>query len=163
MLKHKSFTLIELLLVIVILGVIAGITLPNFRQTYTTFKLKSTTQQIVSLMRYARSRAIIETKIFQMDFDDSLSSYWLLEAETQLETQGDEASFKNLTGRYGKTFRIPAEVKMEVSSSPVNFFPDGGMDETAITLSSHGRRFVISTDQPMGYLKVWGPFTSFEN
>ena len=58
--SEKGFTLIELLMVVVIIGIISGAAVPNFRGYMLNQKLNSGARELVSNMRYARFRAVSE-------------------------------------------------------------------------------------------------------
>ena len=66
--NNKAFTLIEMLLVLIILSVIVGLTVPNFGKSVNTFELKKTANDIVYLVRWAQSRAINENVNYQLAF-----------------------------------------------------------------------------------------------
>ncbi len=55
---RKSFTLIEVLLVIAILGIIAGLSSPFLITFKTEQDLNSTTEEVVSVLKKAREKAI---------------------------------------------------------------------------------------------------------
>ena len=56
--KQSGFTLLEMLVVMVIMGVMAAIALPNFTQWVATSRVANKTDQVINLMRFARSEAI---------------------------------------------------------------------------------------------------------
>lgn len=57
MLRQKGFSLIEMAVVIAIIGVIAGIGVPSFRQMMLDNRLVTTTNQILAALQQARSEA----------------------------------------------------------------------------------------------------------
>ncbi|MBU4333896.1 MAG: prepilin-type N-terminal cleavage/methylation domain-containing protein, partial [Candidatus Omnitrophica bacterium] len=49
--KKSAFTLIEIILVVLLLSVIAGLTIPNFRNSFRKVKLQNSANNIAYLMR----------------------------------------------------------------------------------------------------------------
>ena len=73
----KGFSLIELIVVLVIIGLAAAVTAPFIFWTLERVEIRSAVKEIASSLRYARSVAISEKKEmrFYMDLDERL--YWL--------------------------------------------------------------------------------------
>ena len=60
---HKrSFTIVELLIVILLLAVIAGLAIPNFGSTFKNLQLSQMAKTISSVMYYAQTRSIMKAK-----------------------------------------------------------------------------------------------------
>lgn len=57
-LRSAGFTLIELMVVLALVAVIAGVAIPNFKRLLEEHRVVSTTNSIVGLLNYARSEAV---------------------------------------------------------------------------------------------------------
>jgi prepilin-type N-terminal cleavage/methylation domain-containing protein len=79
--KHSGFTLIELMVVIAIILVLAGITVPNFIGWLPKYRLNSAANDIQSLIQNARLRAIKENArvviLFDPDADGDLDGDYI--------------------------------------------------------------------------------------
>ena len=155
----KSFSLIELLLVVVILGVIAGLAIPNFSQTYASLQLQETAKNIAYVMRYAQSQAVIKQKNLRLEFDEPNKTYWLTQSMDEAQeknTKGGEASFERILGRNGRTFNIPDELTLEIPKPFVEFYPNGDIEKMRIFLSNPKRKyFTVSTQEQTGYVLIF--------
>ena len=65
----NAFSLIELILVILIIGVVTAITVPNLTGAIGRSRLRSATNIIVSSGRYARSMAVLKQQDMILTFD----------------------------------------------------------------------------------------------
>ena len=155
----KSFSLIELLLVVVILGVIAGLAIPNFSQTYANLQLQETAKNIAYVMRYAQSQAVIKQKNFRLEFDEPDKAYWLTQSLDEGQgknTKTAEAFFERILGRNGRTFNIPDELTLEILKPFVEFSPNGDIEKMRIFLSNRKNKyFTVSTQEQTGYVLIF--------
>jgi prepilin-type N-terminal cleavage/methylation domain-containing protein len=133
--KHRCVTFIELLIVIAIIGIIAGITLPNFKKTYSSFELDSFVKDVSYLARYLQSNSISYNRICRMDieqFNERMQFKGLIRGET--------GEFNPVKGKFGKAYEAPAGIT--VSSLEPNgrnsifFYPDGTLDKTDIVFKN---------------------------
>ena len=73
----SGFTLLELVLVLLLMGLIAGFTLPFVASTLDRLKLQSEVRKISSALQFARSEAISKKAIFTFNVDIDENKYWL--------------------------------------------------------------------------------------
>ncbi len=151
--RCKAFSLIELLLVIVLLSVIAGLTIPDFGRTYQKVALKQAVGDIVYLMRYAQSRAILSGHAQQIHFDTAQSRYWLTQSAAP-EDGMSPARPEPVAGRMGKTFRLPDKVRLESPVSAIGFGPDGTIDKTRFLVCLKEECLTVSTQEQNGYVDI---------
>ncbi len=74
--KRRAFTLVELLLVIALLGIIAGALLPSF-QPAVTDQLTSAARVIAADIMYCRDLAVGNASEYMLTFDTTNNRYWL--------------------------------------------------------------------------------------
>lgn len=85
--EPNGFTLIELVLVLVLMGLIAGLTLPFVASTLDRIKLQSEVRQIASALQFARSEAISKKTLFTFNIDIDNNQYWLAIPKQEEATQ----------------------------------------------------------------------------
>jgi prepilin-type N-terminal cleavage/methylation domain-containing protein len=150
-----GFTMIEIMLVVLILSILAGLTLPHFSRTYKNFELTKETQDLAYAMRYAQSRAVTKGKEMRLEFSPDFSSYQLAE-----EVEGDlpqeaERSFKAIHGRWGRVFQLPAPIKIESEEMYVHFYADGSMDKRHVFICRDEPCLTISTKEQRGHVRIF--------
>ena len=83
----NGFTLLELVLVLLLMGLIAGLTLPFVVSTLDRIKLQSEVRQIASAIQFTRSEAISRKTLFTFNVDINNSQYWLAIPKQEEVTQ----------------------------------------------------------------------------
>lgn len=76
--EEQGFTLIELVLVLLILGIIAGIAIPSIRGLMDDTTLDEATQEVVNILKYARNLAIQDNATRLIDFNPAQETCSLL-------------------------------------------------------------------------------------
>ncbi|VAW18006.1 hypothetical protein MNBD_BACTEROID05-137 [hydrothermal vent metagenome] len=142
----KGFSLIELILVVLLLSVIAGLTVPNFKQSFSNLKLNQTAKDLSYVMRYAQSRAVSKGILIRLEFASAMDSYHL--------TQVSSGEYERFKGRMGRDFQISDLIKINFTEGNLIFFPDGTIEKKEINVCKEERCLLISTKIQRGYVNV---------
>lgn len=150
-----AFTAVELILVVLILSILAGLTVPHFSRTHKTFELKKQAQDLAYMMRYAQSRAVAKGKRMRLEFLSDFSVYQLTEeSETDLAQEG-ERSFETIAGRMGRAVTVPSSIKFQSEGADVHFYPDGSIDKRRVSVCQQEQCWVISTREKRGHVQIF--------
>ncbi len=85
--EPNGFTLLELILVLLLMSLIAGLTLPFVASTLDRIKLQSEVRQFASALQFARSEAISKKTLFTFNIDIDKNQYWLAIPKQEEVTQ----------------------------------------------------------------------------
>lgn len=140
--KHKGWTLIELLAVMTIIATICALVLPNLGRLLTNIKVRSTVRQVSALLNYARGQAVVHGTNYQVNYDLKEKSCWLTKKE------GD--TYIPLTGREGKTLFIPEDIAFKTEVEAITFYPKGISSGGEIIIEN----FRIVVDEITGIVEV---------
>jgi len=137
--RVKGFTFIELLIIIIIIGILVGISLPQFRNNVNRLQLNSFSRELQSFMNYLHERAVVEGEVIYLAFDMDNNEYW--------------AQVKGKSQRL-KTYHFPEGIKIETEENQINFYPDGSIDKTTIMLKDSAEQSVnLTTKGVFGRVK----------
>jgi prepilin-type N-terminal cleavage/methylation domain-containing protein len=76
--KTDGFTLIELMVVILILGVIATVIAPNLDSISPKYSLRSGAREIASTVEHCRSQSALTGETYSIVYDLDQQQYWVL-------------------------------------------------------------------------------------
>ena len=82
MMNQKGITLIELVVVMAIIAIGAALTTPNISGWLPTYRLRSATRDVVSIMRVAQIKAVSNNTQYQAVFNPGNSTYVLQYRDT---------------------------------------------------------------------------------
>lgn len=161
-LTQKGFTLIELLLVIMIFGMILTAVVPVSVKSFRSLQLTSTAGRVVVVMRYAQNRAIIEKRIYKIDFNAQESCYSVSAAGRE-----NSENFKTIKNSLLSKKKLPDNLKieslfikqedfMDKQGSSIYLYPDGSMDETELVLVSSLNEKIVIITMLSGKIKIIG-------
>lgn len=143
-----GFTLIELLLVVAILVTLAGLNIPALSKTYNRLKIENCALDILSICRYGRQKAIVESKIHRLNFDLGAKTYWITR-------EADAGEFERINGRFSQNFKIPADISIDVSPEKINFYPNGESDAAVLLLTGpNNLRFTLTKSEAFDEFQI---------
>jgi prepilin-type N-terminal cleavage/methylation domain-containing protein len=141
--NKKGFTLFELIIVVIIIGVVMAISIPFMKKSYEQIRIENHTYNLQKILQFARQKAVLEQKIIRLNIDPSQKRYWL----TTRNKRNGSADFKRLKGRYGRTYFWPEEVLVRTKKNYYEFLHNGEHDIIDIVLSiDQERGFAIVSD-----------------
>ena len=136
----RSFTFIELLFVIVIIAVMAGISVPRLKSVYNRMQFSVFCADLQSLMNYIHDRSVVEQEVMTLTIDNKNRSYWLEYKESQNKE---------------KTHYIPKGIEIEADSTKVFFYPNGDIDKVTVKIKgADSLREELTTKGVFGGIKL---------
>ena len=147
--ERNGFTLIELIIVLFLLGIAAGLAGLYIGKGTGSLELKKFTKEVSAVMRYARSHAVSEKKIYCFVIDRD---------EQKLRLYSEDTDYTNII--LVKDREIPGDLNVDLlgkgrEAAYVEFFPGGNTTGGVIEITnSKGSRFLIMVNRITGKLKV---------
>lgn len=160
----SGFTLMELLVVLVIVGLVAAFIAPRITAPMGGLQLKTASKKIVSAMRYARSQAVSQRHGRVAIFDFEMRRMMVFKgSDLPPEYRPDDLPLQKAEMRYD----LPEQVRLEKAVSSVEtvtgglfqvaFFPNGSSTGGEVILAAgEKRRFCIRVDFITGLASLEG-------
>lgn len=159
--KIQGFTLFELMIVVMLMGLISGIVLPRLAGSLSASKVRTSVKQTSAILRYARNLAVNDQKVWSVKFDPTTSKISLLPSVDA--DDGDDGEIEKRQSFEKKIYQLPLEVKIlkmvtakgeRVSndqSFEVFFYPAGSCSGGEIFLTTERKGiYRISVGFPTG-------------
>ncbi|MER3415979.1 MAG: hypothetical protein C4297_07180 [Gemmataceae bacterium] len=83
---RRAFTLVELLLVLAIVALVAGMSAPYFQGWFEDYRLRQSVEELRTLWTRARARAMEEGRAYRFGWDAASGSYRLAPADPEYWT-----------------------------------------------------------------------------
>ena len=160
---NKAFTLIEILLVVIIVGIVLGLAAPNFSSGYSHFQLNKTADDLLSVSRWAQAMAVGQERAYALSFSDDRHSYSLVRSKVgndQINAQinddpNNQDTFEPVNGTLGRMHTIPDTIHLDTQDR-IEFYPDGTIDSATIELASLDQQIIISSAKVRGMMTKVG-------
>jgi Tfp pilus assembly protein FimT len=156
---RRGVTLLELILVMIILFIVAGVAAPRFSDFFPALQVSTTASRIVAWARKAHSDAALTGAIYRLVFDAEGKRYWL---EYQPRPLREPETFEKVGGSWDEE-PFPEDVTLEGLDALeeaggfryLEFRPDGtaGDFEFAVT-NDRGDRRTIKVVKSTGQVTV---------
>lgn len=152
--RFSGVTLVELLLVMILLGVMAALSIPHFSKTYSSLQLQRTAEDMSYVMKYAQMRAITKGHLVRFLLAEDNSKYWI--EERAGEQQSSDEQFVHIRGQWGRTFTIPDEIVVEAKNiGKVDFFPSGQIEGVDVDICLREKCIIVSTQKRRGHVEMF--------
>ena len=162
--NKSGYTLIELIVVIILLGLMFGLVVPKFRQAVLSDSLDATSLRIIGLIEDLRERAISDQISYVLHFDIRGRELWAFASDATAEEQE--------TARE-RAYQLPADVKIEdiwswsrgkiYDDATIQFSKKGYIEQSMIHLQSEdGRQLSLELTPFLGSIKIHNGYVDFD-
>jgi general secretion pathway protein H len=142
--RHRGFTLLELLIVLAIMALVAGMVIPMFGSGVPTSDLRSSARQLAAGLRAARSEALAQHREAVLSIDL---------AARQFKVDQDPRIYKFNPRIEVKLYTAQKDIVNEKTGA-IRFFPDGGSNGGRITVAAGERKFDVDVEWLTGRVAI---------
>ena len=134
--RRSAFTLLELVIVLAIMCVIAGLAVPTLRSFGEGRRVAEAAGQLVSVANFARTQSINESVVYRLNLDTKTNTYWL--------TAWRAGAYEKPAGTFGRVFAAPDGVTLDWDAPQYDdgryseFYPTGRVTPVVIELKDRG-------------------------
>ena len=115
--SHSGFTLIELVISMLILGIVAAVATPTFAEAMINYRIEAAARRIAADFNYARSQATTKSDVVTIKFFESPDRYHIV-GTTDLNQRGGSI-----------TINI-SDIDSQISTTSPNFDGESGLEYT---------------------------------
>lgn len=158
---RRGFTLVELILVMLLLTLIAGILAPSFSKMLPGAKIRAASTELTAVLSKVRADASITMRRYRLHVDAAGGKYWVT---IETEPLRKPNTFERPAGALEGYFTLPEDVRFEsLSGAPqvedgsnaVTFKADGTADGATIVISMEdGVKRTFTVDAATGKVTV---------
>ncbi len=152
----RGFTLIELIVVLVLLGLMLGLAVPKFRQAVLTDSLNATSLRLIGLVQDLREKAISDQVSYVLHLDLRKKTLWAFATDATEEEQGIAKE---------RAYQLPPDVKIEdiwswssgklYDEATILFSKKGYIEQSMIHLEAlDGRQLSLELTPFLGSIKI---------
>jgi prepilin-type N-terminal cleavage/methylation domain-containing protein len=161
--KTSGYTLIELIVVLILLGLMFGLVVPKFRQAVLSDSLDKTSLRIIGLVEDLRERAISHQVSYVLHLDIRKKELWSFASNASAEEQE--------TARE-RAYKLPVDVIIEdiwswsggklYDEATIQFSNKGYIEQSMIHLQSDdGRQLSLELTPFLGSIKIHDGYVDF--
>lgn len=158
-LSEKGFTLIELTVVTIIMGIMIALAFPSFSGVFARTGLKSAVRELSALLFYARRAAIMERLNYRVFYDLDQGRYWF-EVEKDPFSPGQ---YSRIPTSFGKIRSLPKGIVIknittfrgckETGQEHTTFYPNGRTEGAILHLQNKNLEIFTITARRSGQVE----------
>jgi type II secretion system protein H len=164
--SHRGFTLIELMVLVVIMGIVSAMAIPNLSRSLANASLRAAARDLMTATQYARNYAVTHQTQTRLLLDTENNRYMLLARRTDDDGQSQFAQMTlAMTGtrelgrgvKFGEVEIQPStadEAPSDDGESQVNFDPLGQADAAVIQLVNDRHMWTLYVAPSTGRLTL---------
>jgi prepilin-type N-terminal cleavage/methylation domain-containing protein len=160
-----GFTLIELVVVLVLLGLMLGLTVPKFRQSLLNDSLDTAALRLIGLIQDLREKAISEQVGYVLHIDIRANTIW---AFANTASEEEQAAARE------RAYSLPADVSIEdiwslssgklYDEAVIHFSRKGYIEQAMIHMESEdGRQVSLELTPFLGSIVTHEGYVDFSN
>lgn len=167
--KHhivKGFTLIELMVILIFIGIVLTFTIPRVQTGIMSDDLKASTRKMIGLIKGLKDEAVREHKTCFLHFDLESDRYWV-DSAVMSDEERARAAENALTlpgGIHVLDVWFRDKGKKMVGRTAIRFSEKGYIQPSVIHLGSEDdRAFTLELSPFLGKVKIYEEYIEFEN
>jgi len=160
----RAFTLVELMVVLAVLGLIIGISIPSFRSFLKKAPLEQAISDVEGMCRQARSDAIINKRTIELVLNDSEDSLILRSAaRTVMGVDPETGGEANLVEQGEVLDRVELAADLQIIEPleedfvgllELRFYPNGTAEPVDLRVTDGNEAYILSLDPVTGHTTV---------
>lgn len=140
----RGFTLFEMLVVLVVLGLLLSIVTPRIGDGGQALEARAATRQIAASLRQARSDAVLTNRAVRFTLDTDKNRYAI----------GPEGEWRNLPRSVAFEIETARSEITDEAVAAVRFFPDGSATGGRVTVRSEAGAYHVMLDWLTGSVTI---------
>ncbi|RMG03462.1 MAG: type II secretion system protein GspH [Nitrospirae bacterium] len=155
--KQYGFTLLELLVVLVLVGIIAAIVSLSIGVAQKKTQLRDAARRAYLQIRHAREVAVLEKKYVSLSISDEGDAYTIRSGteskEAELQTGDDNG--KRPAGNSDILYQVKMPTGINISGKTIVFYPRGDSTGGKLLITDRdGRSYMIMVDEFSGKVRL---------
>jgi prepilin-type N-terminal cleavage/methylation domain-containing protein len=163
-LNNRGYTLIELVIVTVLIGIVLYLGLPSLRDTLLDDSLKSASRQLVGTIRELRSEAVREQVDYVLLLDLNYNNYWTYTTDMTPEKRDDRRQYAKPfpEGVRVEDVHLVGREKQTEGEGAITFFKRGYVQPALIHLVWDDRRLTLVLEPFLSTVKIHDGYVDYE-